>query len=216
MVWYFQVSPHDTHDYDAVQTPVLIDGEINGQKRKLLAQASRNGYYFLLDRTNGQHIVTAPYIHLTWSKGVDASGKPIPDPDKEPKPDGSLVAPASGGATNWPPPSFDPETGLLYVNTEQSYSVFYLTDTSERPEGFGGRDNGVWSQSALKAIDYKTGKVRWSHVYRDENGGGMSGLLTTAGKLLFGGDPSGNVIAFDPATGHILWHAGLTAPVSNG
>ena len=216
MVWYYQVTPHDTHDYDAVQTPVLFDGVIDGRPRKLLAQADRNGYFFVLDRTNGQHLITEPYIHATWAEGLNVNGQPIENPAQEPQPDGALVSPASGGATNWPPPSFDPETGLFYVNSEQSYSVFYLTDTSDRPEGFAGRDSGVWSQSALKAIDYKTGKVRWSHVYRDEDGEGMSGILSTAGKLLFSGDPSGNLIAFDPSDGRILWHAGLTAAVSNG
>jgi alcohol dehydrogenase (cytochrome c) len=216
MAWYYQVSPHDTHDYDAVQTPVLFDGVVDGQKRKLLAQASRNGYFFVLDRTNGKHIVTKPYIDLTWSKGTDANGVPIPNPDKEPKPDGALVSPAAGGGTNWPPPSFDPETGLFYVNADYSFSVFYLTDTSAHPEGFAGRDAGVWSQSMLQAIDYKTGLIRWSHKYRVEEGSEGSGVLTTAGKLLFSGDPAGNLIAFEAATGKILWHAGLTSSVSNG
>jgi len=215
LVWWFQSSPHDTHDWDNVETPVLFDAEIDGQKHKLLAQAARNGYFFVLDRTNGKDFVTAPFIELNWSKGVDSIGRPIPDPAKEPKTDGALVIPSAGGGTNWPPPSFDPETGLFYVSSTPSYSVYYLTDTSERPEGYGGRDNGVWSESALKAIDYKTGKIRWSHEYPGD-GGSLSGVLTTAGKLLFTGDPSGNFIAFDPASGKILWHAGLTATVSNG
>ncbi len=215
MQWFFQPSPHDTHDWDAVQTPVLFDGEVNGQPRKLLAQASRNGYFFVLDRTNGKHILTEAYININWSKGVDSRGEPISNPAKEPKTDGALVAPSATGATNWFPPSFDPETGLLYVNTTQSYSVYYLTDTSEKPEGYGGRDEGVWSQGALEAIDYKTGKPRWTHRYPG-NGGPSSGLLTTAGKLLFAGDPSGNIIAYDPANGHVLWHAGVGSSLSNG
>ena len=181
----------------------------------MLAQAGRNGYYFLLDRTDGKNLVSVPFIDLNWSKGVDAKGQPIPDPAKEPKTDGTLVIPAAGGATNWPPPSFNPETGLFYGNTTASYSIFYLTDTHERPEGYGGRDSNLWSTSALKAIDYQTGKVRWSHPYSGR-GFGNSGLLSTAGKLLFSGDPSGNLIAFDPATGRVRWHAGLGAPVSNG
>jgi alcohol dehydrogenase (cytochrome c) len=215
LVWGFQASPHDTHDWDNVETPVLFDAEIDGKPRKLLAQAARNGYFFVLDRTNGKNVVTAPFIKLNWSKGVDKNGVPIPNPAMEPKTDGALVIPSAGGATNWPPPSFDPETGLFYVSATPSYSVYYLTDTSERPEGYGGRDNGVWAESALEAIDYKTGEIRWRHDYP---GGGesLSGLLSTAGKLLFGGDPSANFIAFDPESGKILWHAGLTEPVSNG
>jgi len=214
LAWYFQASPHDTHDWDAAQTPVLVDGQINGQSRKLIVQASRNGYFFVLDRTNGKNILSKPFIDLNWSKGVDAKGQPIPDPAKEPHTNGTLVIPASGGASNWPPPSFDPETGLLYVNSSSSYSLFYLTDTEDKPEGYGGRDSGVWSKVALKAIDYKTGQIRWSHEYG--RGGGGSGILTTAGKLLFTGDPYGNFIAYDPATGHILWHTHLIANVSNG
>jgi alcohol dehydrogenase (cytochrome c) len=181
----------------------------------LLAQAARNGYFFVLDRTNGKSVLTTPFIDLNWSKGVDKRGEPIPNEAKEPKTDGALVIPASGGATNWPPPSFDPETGLFYVSASPSYSVYYLTDTSDKPEGYGGRDSGVYSQSAVEAIDYQTGKIKWKHVFPGE-GDSLSGILTTAGKLLLTGDPSGNFIAFDPADGKILWHTRLTKSVSNG
>jgi alcohol dehydrogenase (cytochrome c) len=215
MVWYFQASPHDTHDWDNVQTPVLFDAEIDGKPRKLLAQAARNGYFFVLDRTNGKNILSVPYIHIDWSKGVDKNGVPIPRVDKEPKTDGALVTPSAGGGTNWFSPSYDPQSKLFYVNTTQSYSVYYLTDTSDKPEGYGGRDQGVWAQAALKAIDYSTGKIAWSHVYPGVNHEG-SGILTTAGGVLFTGDPSGNVVAFDPKNGDILWHAGLGSNVSNG
>ncbi len=215
MVWYFQGSPHDTHDWDAAQTPVLIDGEFNGQPRKMLAQANRNGYFFLLDRTNGKNLVSEPFADINWANGVDANGSPIPNPEKEPQTDGTLVTPASGGAANWPPPSFNPETGLFYVDSTESYSIFYLTDTSDKPQGWAGRDAGLWSKAILKAIDYKTGKIRWRHEYPGR-AAGSSGILTTAGKLLFAGDPQGNLIAYDPATGDILWHTKLHARVGNG
>ncbi|HEY3940627.1 MAG TPA: acido-empty-quinoprotein group A [Bryobacteraceae bacterium] len=215
LVWWFQASPHDTHDWDNVEEPVLFDAEIGGQKRKLLAQAARNGYFFVLDRTNGKNIVSVPFIDLNWSKGVDARGEPIPNPAKQPQTDGALVIPDAGGGTNWPPPSFDPETGLFYVSSSPSYAVYYLTDTSPHPEGYGGRDSRLWAESVLRAVDCKTGKIRWSHTFPGE-GASVSGILTTAGKLLFTGDPSANFIAFDPATGKILWHAGLTASLSNG
>jgi acido-empty-quinoprotein group A len=216
MAWYYQVSPHDTHDWDNVETPIIFDAPFNGQPRKLLAQAARNGYFVLLDRTNGKNLLTTPFVNtLNWAKGLDAQGRPVPNPAKEPKIDGTLVSPSSGGATNWPPPSFNPETGMFYVNATTSYSVYYLTDTDEEPEGYGGRDAGLWSRNMLQAIDYKTGKIAWSHMYPG-TGAGRSGLLSTAGKLLFGGDPSGNLIAYDPATGKILWHAGLGAVMPNG
>lgn len=215
LAWYFQTSPHDTHDWDAVQTPVLIDGTINGQKRKLLAQANRNGYFFLLDRTNGKNLLSEPYIPINWSSGLNKKGEPVPALEKEPKTDGTLVIPSASGATNWPAPSFNPETGLFYVSSSENYSIFYLTDTDEKPEGYGGRDQGVWSKSALSAIDYKTGKVRWKHEFPGR-GIGSSGVLSTAGKLVFTGDLAGNFIAFDAGAGKILWHARLGAEVANG
>ena len=215
MKWYFQTSPHDTHDWDAAQTPVLFDGMIDGKPRKLLAQANRNGYFFVLDRVTGKNIVSYPFLEtMNWSKGVDANGRPIPNEAKEPQIPGVLVSPPSGGAANWPPPSFDPETGLFYVGTSASYSVFYLTDTDPHPEGYGAAErNSGGLGSTLRAIDYHTGKTVWRH---DFPGGGTAGLLTTAGKLLFAGDSSQHLIAFDPATGKILWHTDLKGSIANG
>jgi acido-empty-quinoprotein group A len=215
MMWYFQTSPHDTHDWDSSQVPVLIDGQVDGRARKLVAQAARNGYYFLIDRTNGKSVLTVPYVDfMNWSLGVNAKGQPINNPAKDATVDGVLVSP--GSATNWPPPSFSPKTGLLYVGTSQSYALQYLTDTDERPEGYGGgavgAGGGGGRESFLKAIDYRTGRVRWRHALTE---GGAMGLLTTAGDLLFGGDGSGNFVAYDPSTGDPVWHAGLAANPSN-
>ncbi len=215
LVWHFQVSPHDTHDWDAVQTPVLIDAQIDGKPRKLLAQAGRHGYFTLLDRTNGRNILTVPFLPtLNWSKGVSTAGQPIPDPAKEPRPDGTLVSPPTSGATNWPPPSFSPQTGLFYVNTNEGFSLYYLTDPDRQPQGFAFREAGLGgNKSALVAIDYKTGKPAWKHYWRSP--GGPNGILTTAGNLLFTGH--GNyLIAFDAANGKTLWHAAVASPLANG
>ncbi len=217
--WYFQSSPHDTHDWDAVQTPVLIDGTIDGKPRKLLAQASRNGYFFVLDRTNGKSVVTTPFIEsLNWSKGVRPNGSPDPNPEKYPSLGGVIVSPSSGGATNWPPPSFSPQTGLFYVGSGQGYSIFYISDTDDHPEGYGGKEaGGVGSggPGTLRAIDYKTGKQIWKHEW--PGGGGAAGMLTTAGNLLFTSNGD-NLVAFNATTGKILWHSqllsGANAPIT--
>ena len=215
MKWYFQPSPHDTHDWDAIEAPVLIDGVIDGKPRKLLAQASRNGYFFVVDRETGKNVVTSKFTKANWAKGLDAKGQPIPDPAKEPQKDGALVSPNQAGAANWPPPSFSPDTGLFYVNATDAYSVYYIYDDEDKPEGWGGNDRGGWSQSAMKAIDYKTGKIRWSHTW-EGNGGPRSGVLSTAGNVVFAGDMQSNFVAFNATTGKILWNANLGTGLSNG
>jgi alcohol dehydrogenase (cytochrome c) len=121
------------------------------------------------------------------------------------------VSSANGGATNWPPPSFSPDTGLLYVPTAETWAMYCLTETDPRGAmGLGGKEEIGLNSSAtfMTAIDYTTGKIAWKHQYRTSgNSRGASGVLTTAGRLLFGGDPSGNLVAFDPANGKLLWHS---------
>lgn len=219
LVWYFQASPHDTHDWDNVETPVLFDATIDGQPRKLLAQAARNGYFFVLDRTNGKSVVSKPFVPLNWSLGVDKKGQPIPDPKKEPTTDGSMVTIPAGGGTNWLPPSFDPKSGYFFVNASRGYSLAYLTDTDPHPEGYAGSGRNLWSQHILEAINTRTGDVAWIHPYLTSSaGGGLGGpgILTTAGRLLFTGDYNANFIAFNPETGKPFWHYGVLRNVSNG
>ncbi len=203
LVWAFQPSPHDVHDWDAVETPVLFDADFENKPRKLLAQAARNGFFFVLDRATGEHLLTAQFIDQTWASGVDSRGRPIAKPESAPTPDGALVEPGSDGATNWMAPSFDPETGLFYVSARRVFSIFYLTATG-KPEGWAGRDRNLWANSTLRAIDFRTGKIAWNHEIG--NGEGIAGILTTAGHLLFTADNSGNLLALDPATGKTLWH----------
>ena len=160
--WHFQPSPHDTHDWDAVQTPVLFDDTDRGVKRKLLAQGSRNGYFFVLDRSTGEHILTKPFIETNWSSGIDAARPAAAQEMKEPKPDGVLVSPGSDGATNWMAPSYDPDFGLFFLSARRLWSMFYMT-AEGKPEGWAGRDRNLWAESVLEAIDTKTGAVRWKH-----------------------------------------------------
>jgi alcohol dehydrogenase (cytochrome c) len=213
LLWHFQASPHDTHDWDAVQTPVLVDDEYNGVHRKLLLQASRNGFFFVLDRTTGEHILTTPYVATNWSEGIDSRGQPIPNPAKEPKPDGVLVSPGSDGATNWMAPAFDPKSQLFFFTARRLWSLFYMT-AEGKPEGWAGRDRNLWADSFLVGMDYKTGTIRWRHEIG--KGEGLAGMLATAGNLLFAADNAQNLLALDPATGNTLWHAHLGAEMLTG
>jgi alcohol dehydrogenase (cytochrome c) len=210
LVWGFVASPHDTHDWDAVETPVLVDADFHGKPRKMLMQSSRNGYFFVLDRTNGKSLLTVPFGPTNWASGVDGEGRPIPNPDKEPKPDGRLIAPDEGGMTNYRSPSFDPRTGLFIVDARPSWSL-YFTKPADGEYGWAGADFGLWSKSVIEAIDYQTGKIRWSHEVGQ--GGSGAGVLTTDSGLTFTGDSTGNILALDTRNGKTLWHAGTGAPM---
>ena len=213
MVWYFQSSPHDTHDWDSTETAVLVDGQINGQPRKLIVQAARNGHYFVLDRATGRAIVSTEFVKTNWSLGYDERGQPIPNPAKMPQLDGTLVSPDSGGATNWPPPSFSPPTGLFYVNAFRSFGMFYIYDPDPNPQGWGGTDRGGRAEGMTLALDYRTGAVRWTHRWE---AGARAGVLSTAGNVVFTGGAANDLVALNATTGEALWHAGLNAGVSNG
>jgi len=205
LAWAFQVSPHDTHDWDAVETPVLVDGDFRGQPKKMLMQSSRNGYFFVLDRTNGKNLLTVPYGPVNWTLGIDKQGRPIPNPAKEPAPDGRLIAPDEAGMTNYRSPSFDPKNGLFIVDAHPSWSV-YFAKPADGVYGWAGADYGVWGKGLLEAIDYQTGKIRWSHELGPEGSG--AGVLTTDSNLTFTGDAMGNFLALESSTGKTLWHAG--------
>jgi alcohol dehydrogenase (cytochrome c) len=212
LVWGFQASPHDTHDWDAAEVPVLVDANFGGTPRKLLLQASRNGYYFVLDRTNGKSLLTTPFAAVNWASGIDKDGRPVPDPAKEPARDGRLVAPNEPGGTNYRSPGFDPSSGLLIVNAQDGYGIYFF-----KPEhgayGWAGANYNVAGKSYLRAIDYQTGKIRWSHYIGE--GAGAAGVLTTASGVTFTGDNMGNVLALRSSDGTTLWHSGI-GRVGNG
>ncbi|HEY7839901.1 MAG TPA: PQQ-binding-like beta-propeller repeat protein [Terriglobales bacterium] len=220
MAWYYQVSPHDTHDWDATETPVLIDASYHGQPRKLLALAERNGYYFLLDRTNGHPLTVTKLVPTADGyAGLDAHQVLIPEPKREGSIGGTIASPDSDGVTNYPAPSYDPQTGLFYVNVTSSYSLYYLSPDPADATGFRGSEYhlGLFD-SALLALHLDTGTVAWRHDYPQEAGFASSthpGILTTAGGVLFTGDPSGNFVARDARTGRDLWHVNLGSGITD-
>ncbi len=213
MKWYYQTSPHDTHDFDSTQTPILVDGTFAGKPRKLVLQGTRNGYFFVLDRITGEHLLTSKLVDSpNWAQPeLSKNGEPQRDPAKDFDLGGALVSPSNGGIVNWPPPAYSPQTGLFYTYASESYAMYYLATTDPRGAmGLGGKDElSVGSLgSYILGMDYKTGKPAWKIRYPGVAGmGQMTGLTTTAGHLLFGSDAHGNFVARDAATGNPLWHA---------
>jgi alcohol dehydrogenase (cytochrome c) len=211
LAWYYQTSPHDTHDWDSTETPILADMPFNGRQRKLVMTATRNGYFFVLDRVTGEHLVTSKLgLVNNWASGLDAKGQPKRNPNKDATIPGSLV---NADVNNYPPPTFSPQTGLFYVHEQNSMRISYLMDPDPRGSmGLGGTGGGAslnWGTYII-AIDYKTGKIVWRH----EINGGSSGLLSTAGGLLFLNNGQ-NVEAWDAKTGKALWHSqigGISSP----
>ncbi len=223
LVWYFQCSPHDTHDWDSAEAPVLFDATIDGQKQPLLAQAGRNGLFFVLNRQTGKRLVGARFISTANGySGYDSRGEPIPSRMKEPQIGGALVSPSNGGATNWVAPTYDPQTDLFYVNASESFSLYSRTTNKFDVQGSAGfSETGLGGiGDSLRAIDVQTGAIRWVHDYAGTEGTAPrpelnGGLLSTAGGLVFGGGTSSEAVAYDARTGRILWHSGLYAPVNN-
>jgi alcohol dehydrogenase (cytochrome c) len=208
MKWYYSTSPHDTHDYDSAQVPVLIDAKFGGRPRKLVITGARNGYFFVLDRVTGEHLLTSKYGQTTnWAEGLTPQGGPKVNHAKDATIGGTLISPASGGTTNWFPPAYSPQTELLYQYEDDSFSLAYLTDPDPRGAlGLGGKDElsvgGLGSY--IVGLDFRTGEARWRHkLYTQSFGGG--GVLATAGGLVFSGDGVGNLVAYDAANGNPIW-----------
>ena len=203
--WYFQFTKHDEHDWDATQVPIMID---SGGKH-LIAQANRNGFFYVLDRTTGKLLFANPYGKITWSNSKDSVGRPVPNNESSPTLTGRTVCPGALGTTNWMSPSFDPQTGLFYVSAREQCDIF---STAPQPYEVGHAYYGsayfpsdeaepYWG--ALRAIDPKNGQVKWEFRHPSPT---WSGVLSTAGGLVFTGDAEGNLIAMNAVTGKPLWH----------
>ena len=215
--WYFQVSPHDTHDFDNTTAPILFERTMHGKPARLLAQAARNGFFVTLDRVTGKYLVVKPYVPLDYSSGLSAEGEPIPIPDKDPSLGGSINI---VNASNWPAPAYSPKTGLVYVNSVEGKAIYYLTDDSDKPSGYGGTGVGIGrAVRVLQAIDPLTGNAAWRHAYPNLHDAATtvgSSILVTASNLLISGDDQKNMIIFSADKGQILWHHELNANESGG
>jgi len=209
--WYFQFTPHDTHDWDAQAWPVLLDSVYEGRPRKLLLHANRNGYFYVLDRTTGEFLRATPFVErLNWAKGIDAKGRPIENPGMEPSPNGARVCPSVRGATNWMSPSYNPQTGLFYVPTLEQCDVYSSSAKTPEPmKNFAGTGGESISKEPgkfyLRALDPRTGEKRWEYPMTG-HGDSWAGAVSTAGGLVFFGDDDGQLVAVDAVTGRHLWH----------
>jgi alcohol dehydrogenase (cytochrome c) len=208
--WYFQFTPHDLFDYDATETPVLIDAVYAGRPRKLLAEANRNGFFYVLDRTDGSFLSAAPFAEkLTWAQGIDKQGRPVRT-GVMPTAEGTRVCPGFIGATNWYAPSYNPETRLFYFLAMESCNL-YFKKAEEFTEGKAYYATGVKRSPGddrkriLLAFDLESDKPAWRSVQIGD-GHTAPGTMTTKGGLVFFGDEAQSFEAVDARTGAPLWH----------
>jgi alcohol dehydrogenase (cytochrome c) len=209
--WHYQFTPHDLWDWDATQTSVVVDADWQGATRPLLLHADRNGFFYVFDRRDGTLLLAKPFVkNLTWATGIGADGRPIKVPGQEPSPEGTRVCPSQDGATNWFSPSFNPATGLYYVQTFEKCSIYTKRSGDVWSAGkpyLGGVQRQApdpTPQRVLKAIDVRTGEIRWE---LPQPGPGISwgGTLATATGLVFVAEESGALLAVDAVTGKPLW-----------
>jgi alcohol dehydrogenase (cytochrome c) len=205
--WYFQFTPHDVHDWDANQIQVLFDAEVGGRSRRLLATANRNAFYYLLDRETGEFLHAVPFAKQTWADGIDDKGRPRVRPGTEPTEAGTLVWPNIQGGTNWFSPSYSPETNLFYVAAREVGSYYFKGEAKYEAGSLftGGGERalkGDQASGAIRALDATTGERRWEWKLRSPP---WSGVMATAGGLVFGGTHEGLIFALDASSGEPLW-----------
>jgi alcohol dehydrogenase (cytochrome c) len=208
--WHFQFTPHDLFDYDATETAVLLDAIYQGEPRKLLLEANRNGFVYVLDRTNGKFLSATRFAEqLNWASGIDASGRPIRT-DVAPSAEGTLVCPGFEGATNWYSPSYNPATHLLYFLSMEDCATYFLKP-QQFEEGRTYYSTGIkhpgnrTPQKILLAYDVTSGKFAWRYP-QIGTGHSSGGTMTTAGGLTFFGDDAESFEAVDAQSGAPLWH----------
>jgi alcohol dehydrogenase (cytochrome c) len=213
--WHYQFTPHDVHDWDSTQVPVLGDLTIGGQPRKVVMFANRNGFFYTLDRVTGKVITAKPFVETTWAKEIGSDGRPVLLPGNLPDEEGSKTCPDLGGGTNFMSPSYDPTSRLFFVTARETCATYYAFDQKFKPgeqyEGGGTqKPRDQKNFGALRAIDPVTATLKWEFRYPSTSG---AGVLTTASGLVFAGDGEGNIMAFESRSGKNLWHYQLGFPM---
>ena len=220
--WYFQFTPHDVHDWDAIQVPVLANLVMDGIERKVMMWANRNAFFYTLDRETGEFLVGTPFAKQTWAEGLDSNGRPIRVPNTSPSSEGTLVSPPVVGGTNWFSPAYSPRTELFYVQAFDGEDVYFKRD-EDYVEGDQFTGGGFQMPlpietyySAVRAIDPKTGDIQWEYELQPRS---TAGMLATAGDLVFSGSVDGYFFALDAFSGEELWHVNVgnmvhSAPMS--
>jgi alcohol dehydrogenase (cytochrome c) len=230
--WHYQFSPHDEFDYDSVQVPVLADVSWNGSPRKVMMWANRNGFFYVLDRVNGQFLLGKPFVRVNWAEGFDREGRPQRVPGMVATPEGTLVYPGNQGGTNWYNPSYSPRTRLFYIPSWVNYSSIFVKRPGQFVEGrefVGGmartsipRGTRAGLQNyrkeeegygAVRAIDPQTGDLKWEYKMTDFTD---AGILTTASDVIFTGGREGYFVALNARTGALLWRFTVGGAVMSG
>jgi PQQ-dependent dehydrogenase (methanol/ethanol family) len=205
--WHYQFTPHDTHDWDSNQDMILVDRVFKGQPKKLLMHADRNGHFYVLDRTTGTLLAGTPFIRQTWNDGFDANGRPIRKPGSDASPEGNVIAPTIGGATNFQAPSYSPATGWVYLAyseaSQRYFSEMQTFEAGRQYPGGRGQSTGERGAAGVKAIDPESGKTMWE--FRLNQGSLTAGVLATAGGLVFAASREGHLVALDATNGTFLW-----------
>jgi quinohemoprotein ethanol dehydrogenase len=228
-VWHYQTTPGDDWDYNAAQPMILANLTIGGRERKVLMQAPKNGFFYVLDRATGEFISAAPFAAVTWATHIDPkTGRPVETGNARYGKNAARLSPSPIGAHHWPPMAYNPATGLVYFPGQETSGVFQSVEAFNFKSGQWNTGTRLGSAAAnvassptplpgikafLVAWDPVAQKERWRNEFRPSGG-----VLSTAGNLIFVGDAGGTFYAFDPATGKSLWQTatlpGVATPVT--
>jgi alcohol dehydrogenase (cytochrome c) len=213
--WFYQFTPHDLHDWDAISDPLPVDITMDGKKVKALIQANRNGFFYTLDRTNGKVLKARAYTKVTWADGIGPDGRPILIAGQDPTEEGKFTCPGIGGGHNWQATAYSPRTGFHYFSSSENCQLFYKSKQDFTEGQWYQASNvegppGTHGTGAILAVDPATAQIQWRF---DMVTTPSAGLLATAGGLVFTGDKEGYLMAFDDRTGKVLWKFETGAPI---